>query len=203
MKTLLTLFSISFALILQAQTPTAALETPDINMLYRGYANKIIPAVTNSNGKQIILSGKGISLNKTSDGYYIAKPGRGKTASISIYLADKKDTTFIKEVEYRVSNLPDPSLYLGKARIGSSADIHATELHVKYIPEIPLKAEFKVKKWSITVNEETISGTGKSIKSASELLKNAPNGAVVMVNVDVLGEDGITRMRTGNWVVEK
>lgn len=203
MKTLLTLLSISLALTLQAQTPTAALETPDITMLYRGYANKIIPAVTNSNGKQIVLKGKGLTLQKVEEGYYVAKPGRAKTATISIFLADAKDTTFIKEVEYRISNLPDPSLYLGMSRNGNTADINASKIYAKYPPEIPLNSRFEITKWSITVNEETISGAGNNIKSASELIQNAPNGAVIFVKVSVQGSDGITRMRTGSWVVKK
>lgn len=204
MKTFLSLISITLTITLYAQNPIAALESPELNVLYRGYANKIIPAVSNNQGKTIILSSEGTQISKPEGtDYFVAKPGRDSKVSIAISLTDGHDTTFVREVEYRVSNLPDPTLYLGKSRIGSAADINATELHVKYPAEVPLKASFQITKWSITVNGETISGTGNNIKSASELLQNASDGAVVFVQLNILSSDGITRMRTGNWIVEK
>ncbi len=202
MKTLLSLILVHFTLTSTAQT--AALESPELNILYRGYANKVIPAVTNNNGKQIILSGKGVNIEKPIDqNYYILNPGRDRAVSISISLADEQDTSFVRKVEYRVHNMPDPYLYLGKSRENQNADINATKLFAKYPPEIPLNAKYRVMKWTIIVNDETRSGTGNDISSASEIINTAPNDSQVIATVTVQGPDGIFRKKTGSWIVQK
>lgn len=204
MKTLLTLVLIQFAITVNAQTPTAALESPELNVLYRGYANRIIPAVSDKENRTVILSGNGVELKKQEgQDYYIAKPGRDRIVTISISLIDEKDTILVKEVEYRVHNLPDPYLYLGTSREGQNADVNATKLFAKYPPEIPLNAKYRVMKWTITINEETISGKGDNMSSASEVLKAAPNGTEVIAEVTVQGPDGIFRKKTGSWIIQK
>lgn len=204
MKTLL--FAICFiTLTLNSfgQLPTAAIESPELNILYRGYENKIIPAVLNSNDREMLLIGKGVTITKPEGvEYYIAKTNnRDRVVSISVNLIDKFDTLFVREIQYRVSNLPDPYLYWGDARQDGNADLHEKNIDVKYPHEIPLMCTFKIVNWEVIVNEKSISGKGNDLSKAEALLKSVKTTTTVTIKMTVKSTDGILRMRQGTWNV--
>jgi len=183
--------------------PQGSIELPEMNMLYRGYDNKV--EATASGYDQTSLTGTGVSLSKTSTGW-IAKPsGSGREAYLTV--SGKNTATgqsaTLKKVKYRVSNLPDPEIYWGGAKNGERASKTETKLFAKYGPEIPLNASFTVKSWECTVPgaSRPVMGTGNLISAASGLLRAAPAGSMVSFICKVVGPDGITRTRAGAFKI--
>lgn len=183
--------------------PQGSIELPEMNMLYRGYANQV--EATASGYDQTSLSGTGVSLTKSGTGW-IAKPtGSGREAYLTV--SGKNTATgqsaTLKKVKYRVSNLPDPEIYWGGAKNGERASKAETKLFAKYGPEIPLNASFTVKSWECTVPgaSRPVMGTGNLISAASGLLRAAPSGSMVSFICKVVGPDGITRTRAGAFKI--
>ena len=183
--------------------PQGSIELPELNVLYRGYPNKV--EATASGYDQTSLSGSGVSLTKSGTGW-IAKPtGNGREAFLTV--SGKNTATgqsvTLKKVKYRVSNLPDPEIYWGAAKNGQKGSKAETKLFAKYGPEIPLKAEFTIKSWECSVPgaARPVMGTGSMISSASPLLRAAPAGSMVSFICKVVGPDGITRTRAGAFKI--
>jgi hypothetical protein len=182
--------------------PQGSIELPDLNVLYRGYPNKVSP--TASGYPTTVLTGENVTLSKSGD-MYIASPGKGKSAFLTVSgkSADGK-TVKLKRAEYRVSNMPDPVLYWGSAKSGEKAAKSATLLLAKYPPEIPLKAEFSVIKWSCFapgLKGAPPTGSGSSVAAASQLINAVPPGTGVSFNATVRGPDGIARQIGGSWSI--
>ena len=182
--------------------PQGSIELPELNVLYRGYPNKVDP--TASGYPTTVLTGENCSVSKSGN-LYVASPGKGKTAYLTVSgkSADGK-TVKLKRVEYRVSNLPDPVLYWGNSKSGEKAAKSSTLLIAKYPPEIPLKAEFSVIKWTCFapgLKGAPPTGAGSSIAGASQLIRAVAPGAGVSFNATVKGPDGMARQIGGSWSI--
>ena len=182
--------------------PQGSIELPELNVLYRGYPNKVDP--TASGYPTTILTGSNCSVSKSGN-VYIAKPGAGKKAYLTVSgkSADGK-TVQLKKVEYRVSNLPDPELYWGAAKNGQKGSKFETKLFAKYPPEIPLNASFQILSWECQVPGAAgrpPSGSGSNISAASGLLRAAKPGSQVSFICKVKGPDGIVRTRAGAFKI--
>ena len=184
--------------------PQGSIELPEMNMLYRGYANKV--EATASGYDQTRLTASGASLTKSGTGW-IAKPtGRSREAYLTVSgtnSATGKSVT-LKKVKYRVSNLPDPELYWGGAKSGTKANKRSTKLFAKYPPEIPLNATFKVVSWECTIPGapgRPPTGSGSNISSASSLILQARPGMTVSFIATVIGPDGIRRKKAGAFKI--
>ncbi len=204
MKNLLTICILMFGMNVNAQEPIAAIELSELNVLYRGYANMIIPAVYNNNGGTLLLVGDDVSISKAEGGdYFTATPmGNARYVSISVYLIKKRDTTFMRKIDYRAHNLPDPSIYWGLARDGEKANIREKELFAMYSPDIPLSAHYSVVSWELTVDSTVVTGTGSNLDEAEEILRKITKTTTVSMKVKFLGSDQITRSRVVSWEVE-
>ena len=186
-----------------AQEPIGAIELPEMNILYRGYPNKVVFAVTNNGDRNIIVNAVNCTVEEpVNGGYTIARPGGGKTAILSLILTDGEQYDTIKRVHYRVSNLPDPILYWGGSKSNSKATLHSTSLFAKYPPEVPLNASFSIAEWSIFDKGDTISGVGNNLESADSLFRSFEVPTVVTIQTVVVGPDGIRRKILGNWSVD-
>jgi len=186
-----------------AQTQVAAVDSPETNILYRGYANKLIPAVSNNNGNRIGLQSSNAKIRAVEDqSYFYVTPGNGNECELDVVLINENGKSeIIRTIEYQVYNLPSPYVYWGKAKNGTKADIKSTELFVKYAPGIPLNIDFEIISWKISLNGETISGVGSNLLAAEDFLKNVPNESHLMMEVAIKGEDGVTRFRNASWEV--
>ncbi len=182
--------------------PSGTVSLPELNVLYRGYANKV-EAVA-SGYDQTILSGNGVSLTKSGNGW-IANPGSGREATITVSGRSSvtNKTVSLGAFNFRVSRLPDPELYFGAAKNGEQISRSETRLFAKYPPEIPLNAVFTVLGWEMSVSGSPIAppkGPGGQINGAAvNLLKQAKPGSVVGFMTDVRGPDGITRKKGGSF----
>lgn len=182
--------------------PSGAIELPELNVLYRGYANKV--EATASGYDKTILSGTGVSISGA--GPYVVQPtGNGREAYLSV--SGKNSTTGktvqLKKVKYRVSNLPDPELFWGAAKNGTKGSKAETKLFAKYPPEIPLNASFVIKSWECSVPgaARPVLGTGGDISAAAGLIKAAPAGSQISFICTVVGPDGISRKKAGAFKI--
>jgi len=173
--------------------PQGTVSLPEMNVLYRGYNNKIEGVA--SGYDQTVLAGNGVTLTKSGTGY-IGKPGAGRECSISISGKNSvtNKTVSLGVFKFRVSNLPAPQVYLGTIATGSSVGRSAvasmSRLFAKYPPEIPLSAAFDVSSWEVTVSgaPRSISGTGPTLSGeATSLLKQAKPGAKISISAKYKG----------------
>jgi gliding motility-associated protein GldM len=184
--------------------PSGTVSLPELNVLYRGYPNKV-EAVA-SGYDQTILSGNGVSLTKSGNGW-IANPGSGRTATITVSGKSSvtNKTVSLGSFEFRVSRLPDPELYFGAAKSGETGSRAETRIFAKYPPEIPLNATFTVLNWEIAVPGNPTAppkGPGGQLSpAAAGLLKQAKPGTVIGIMTDVRGPDGVVRKKGGSFKI--
>jgi len=183
--------------------PSGSIELPELNVLYRGYPNKV--NVTASGYPKSGLTGSGVSISPGGEGYIVKPSGNGKTATLSVTgtTADGK-TVSLKSMQFRCVNLPDPELYWGGVPSGGKASKSQTKLFAKYPPEIPLNATFNIVKWECQVpgaQGRPPGGPGSNISAASNLLRAAPAGSQVSFICTVVGPDGIQRKKAGAFKI--
>lgn len=184
--------------------PSGAISLPELNVLYRGYDNKV--AAVASGFDQTNVTGSGVSLVKSGDGW-IAKPtGNGREATITV--VGKNSVTGQSQnllaQKFRVMNLPDPELYWGAAKNGQQGSRAETKLFAKYPPEIPLNASFRIISWECQIPGAPGAppkGTGGDIGAASSLIRQAKPGMQVSFICTVVGPDGIQRKRAGAFKI--
>ena len=186
---------------IKANQYIGTLESPELNVLYRGYPNKIIPAVQNNNGlsTQIYCSGCAISFHQD---HYVVRVGRADSVVIALALKDKDSTIPILRKTYRVINLPAPDLYWGNARSGHRTNTEAKNLTAKYSNDgISVAADFSVTSWTIEYRNKTFGGLGGDLSSASSFLGGLENNTSIVINAIVQGPDGINRKLSGVWII--
>lgn len=183
--------------------PSGAISLPELNVLYRGYANKV--SAVASGFDQTNLSASGASLSKSGE-FWIASPGKGKEATLTV--SGKNSVTGKSQQllaqKFRVMNLPDPELYWGAAKSGQKGSRSETKLIAKYPPEIPLNATFKIINWECTIPGAPGAppkGPGNIISAASSLIRQAKPGMTVSFTCTVVGPDGIQRKKAGAYQI--
>lgn len=184
--------------------PMGTVSLPELNVLYRGYPNKV-EAVA-SGYDQTILGGQGVSLSKSGSGW-IASPDKVKTCKISVSGKSSitNKTVSLGSFEFRVSNLPNPELYFGAAASGDRASRAETRLFSRYPPEIPLNATFRIVSWELIIPGNPgapPTGSGDVLSgAATSLLKQAKPGTVITFFTDVIGPDNVKRRKTGAYTL--
>lgn len=201
MKTLLTTLTLLFATLSFAQESSVAIESMEGNVLFRGYANKIRINSHPEEGCYYALSGSNVSVSRSSD-HYIVKPGRGKTAYLTV-TEKRKDgsTVLLRKKEFQIANLPDPSLHWGWTPAGKAVKDQKPELTCKYVGYYPLDASFEVKSWSAEFDGKTYSGEGSDITALNELIQTFTELTEFGITAEVQGPDGITRKLGGTWFI--
>lgn len=173
--------------------PSGSIEIPEYNLLYRNYDNVVDP--TASGFPETILTGTGVTINKSNGKYIVNPTGSAREATLVVSGKTKDGKTVkLKQINYKVSNLPKPDLYWGGAAPGEKADPNNVFLNVKYGPGIPLSADFTVLNWECQVansNGRSQKGTGKNISAAKNFIKAAPKGSFVTFNCTIISKKGL------------
>jgi len=185
----------------QVMKPSGSIELLDLNVLYRGYNNRV-NATASGYQETALTSGGNVTVSKSGQ-EWIAKPGSGKMAYLIVSGRDSEGNSFqLKKGEYRVSNLPDPVLFWGAAKSGKKGSRSSRALIAKYPPEIPLNASFKVTKWTASapgLKGAPPQGMGGTLGPAGPLISAAPPGTSLSITATVVGPDGIARQIGGSW----
>ena len=188
--------------------PMGVVSLPDLNVLYRGYDNKVQGTASGFPSDRVTLSGSGVTLSKKGE-FYIAKPGSGREATISVN-GKKEDGSSVNlgSFKFRVLPLPKPTIYLGQVEDGSNIPANvlraSNRLFAKYPPEVPLNVKFSITKWTMNLTgaPREVSGTGGALNSqASSMLKNAKKGNTVSFMCTVKMPDGSTKRKSAAFKV--
>lgn len=182
--------------------PSGAISLPDLNVLYRGIPNKV--SAVASGFDQTILSGSGLSSLSKSGEYWIAIPGNGRDATLTVSGKNSVTgkTSILLSQKFTVMPLPKPELFWGAASTGEKGPLSQGKLFAKYGPGIPLNAEFKILTWECQIPNaagKPLIGTGDNISSALPLLRQARAGMSVSFTCQVVGPDKRTRFISGTY----
>ncbi|MEX1191577.1 MAG: GldM family protein [Brumimicrobium sp.] len=180
--------------------PSGAVSLPEMNVLYRGYDNKVVGAVSGYTGYSLNMTNG--SIRKTGE-EWIAKPGSGRETKISITgIADDGSKASVGTFDFRVQNMPKPSVSLGRVEDGEKATssvLRASQrLFAGYPPEIPLNAKFSVISWELSVSgaPRPAEGRGSNLNGeAQRLISGAKSGAQITIMTEYKGPDGVTRRK--------
>jgi len=181
--------------------PSGAISLPDLNVLYRGYDNKV--SAVASGFDQTNLSASGASLSKSGE-FWIASPSSGREATLTVSGTNsltKKSQQLLSQ-KFRIMNLPNPELFWGGSANGTQGSRSATQLFAKYGEGVPLNAQFSVVSWECQIPGAPGApprGSGSSIAAASNLIGQAKPGMNVSFIATVVGPDKIQRKIAGAY----
>lgn len=201
MKTILSLLLLLITIRSVAQESTASIEHMNMNVLYRGFDNKIVIGSGDTDFSRLYISAHNATATLNGD-HYVVRPGNGKTATLEI-IAVKDDGTEVtlRSKEFRISNLPDPKLYWGWAESGKAVQNQKPVLSAGYGKYYPFDPEFNVTSWEAMYNGEMFSGEGQYIAAIDDIVQNFTELTEFTIEAMVKGPDGISRKISGTWFV--
>ena len=195
MKILLTFLVLlaSFTVNAQAYDVVNTSLSEDVNILYRGFENKVKLLVPNPNDSKATIFGRNCALYRNGD-HYVVRPGRGKTAAIVIVERNGDLTDTLKVEQFKVMNLPNPSIYINGELSTGKLNGDLKYARVQYKPDVPLDSKFTVKGWQILIDGELFFGKNDRFpQMVNDAIANLSSGAIISLKLDVEGPDGITR----------
>ena len=176
---------------IKVMKPQGTVTLPEMNVLYRGYPNKVT-GVASGYDQTVITGGANVSIAKSGE-LWIATPGAGADAVINI--AGKSSvsgkTANLGAFKFRVKPMPKPSIFVGAIGSGGKISTNPGGLNAGYPPEIPLNANFTVLNWECTVSGVMgkVNGQGSSLAGVNKILGQARPGATVAIEASVVGPD--------------
>lgn len=186
--------------------PQGTVSLPEMNVLYRGYDNKVeggasgYPSFKLTGGGNVTLSGSGQQM--------VAKPGSGREATINIVgVAEDGSTANLGSFKFRVQDLPKPNVRLGRIEDGESAtaaQIRSSDrLFAGYPPAIPLNATFTVTSWEVQLGRQRASGSGAALSGdARRILGQAKSGDVINIYTSYREPGGKVARRNASFRVK-
>ena len=177
--------------------PAGSIEMPEFNVLYRNYKNKV--NATASGFPETVLTATGATIRKVGDGYEVTPDGSGRTAQLIVSgRTEDGRTTRLKTINYRVSPLPDPTLYWGAVKNGGKVPPSNFMIFPKYGNEIPLNLNFTVVSWTVSVDgSREITGRGNNISAARPLINAARANSNVRIDCWIQPESGPRQKLSG------
>lgn len=177
--------------------PQGTISQIGMNVFYRNYEN-LIEGVVSGYDQTIISPASGSPQLIKSGNRYIVKPGAGRTCSLTV---SGKSSVTNKSVtlgtyEYKVVNLPKPTLYMGTFEDGKDYSVSAVKsirkIFERYPPEILLNATFKASGWTLEVTTGSVtaseSGPGDVLTpKAIALLNQVKSGSKVSITATYTG----------------
>jgi hypothetical protein len=151
------------------------------------------------------ITGTGVSLNKVSGNLWTAKPNGGaKTATLTIIGQNSltKKSVSLRTVEFKVRDLPKPSISVGQTPDGEKFPTGETRLFAGYGNDFPLIVKFSVVSWKISVAGvmKTSEGQGNVLNAeAISLLKQAKPGAMISFMTQVRYPGGEVKKRSASF----
>ena len=190
-------------------SPSAAVSAAELQVLYKGWPNKIKVAAAGYNPEKVTVkcSGcKSMTSKPDKDGNYIAKVTKGKEAFITVTAIDDngKSVELAKE-RFRIFKLPPPTAYFGGKAGGKMSKLDASQIPILTagLGDSPLDVPYEVVQFSMLgmSNGNPVTLTSKSrvlTRQMKELIKRIPvNGSLTFTSVKVKGPGGVQTLETG------
>ena len=185
-----------------------ALAMPEYNVVYRGYDNKF-EIGAGEDTRFVVLESTQAEVFRGDSCFYVRPTGPEKT--ITITMKNLKENKVLKTYEYRVLNLPVPSVYIGTALEGTTVvTLDQEAVRVGYEENAVLQSagfdviSYEVNSVSIEKPLGVISGTKitQELMDALTKAKAANKGNPITFNlvVQAKGKDGLIRKRTAAFI---
>lgn len=173
--------------------PSGAISLPEMNVLYRGYPNKVTGAASGYPDYKLV-GASNVTLNKIG-AEYVATPGAGNSATISLQgVSPDGKSANLGSFDFRVRPLPPAQVYFGAATNGGKGSKNETNLAARYDNSVTLDVKFSVVSWEMEFMGRAVQGQGSTLSSdATNLLKQAKPNQNVTFMVKYRGPDGIIR----------
>lgn len=176
--------------------PSASVAAPELNVMYRGYDNKIQAVASGYPPDAVSVSCSGCSSFSKSGDLFIAKVKAGKEATVSV----KADGKTIGQQKFRIMPMPKPQPYFGGKTFGDktikSGILKQTPPLTAKLADSPLNVQFSVKSFTldVIVNGKIITertNGGSLSPKMKNMVKNAKKGQkVYFSDIMVAGPDG-------------
>lgn len=185
-----------------------ALAMPEYNVVYRGYDNKF-EIGAGADTRFVVLESTQAEVFRGDSCFYVRPTGPEKT--ITITMKNLKENKVLKTVEYRVLNLPVPSVYIGNALEGTTVvSLDQALVRVGYEENAVLQSagfdviSYEVNSVSIEKPLGVITGAKitpeviDALRKAREASKDKP--ITFNLVVQAKGKDGLIRKRTAAFI---
>ncbi len=191
-----------------AQTELPVVVNTSLNraeaVLFRGYENQIRIRKAASDDATYTLQAEGCSLiSQTADGRnmapgsYIAKPSREPYVQFTVLRGE----TVVGTVQFKVSNMPDPKIFLGSTPSGSRLYEVSKSVTMGFPEEVPLDFDVHVVSWKFELGGREYKGGNQLSDEAVVAIKAMPKGSPLIIQVRCISPDGITRLISGTWTI--
>jgi hypothetical protein len=185
-----------------------ALGMPEYNVVYRGYDNKF-EIGAGEDSRFVVLESTQAEVFRGDSCFYVRPNGPEKT--ITITMKNLKENKVLRTYEYRVLNLPVPSVYIGSALEGTTVvTLDQAEVRVGYEENAVLQSagfdviSYEVTSVSIANPLPSISGSKITPEVIDALTKakaaNKGNQITFNLVVQAKGKDGLIRKRTAAFI---
>ncbi len=176
--------------------PVATVANIDMNVVYKGYDNKMEISVPGIAESQLRVSAVGASITKSGN-QYICRPSADKEVTINVSAEVDGKTQSVGQKKFRVRPVPSPTAFLQFASGDywnpdtqgvklKRRDLYDAEVVAIY-PDGMLNANFRVKGFTLNIQKgqgfEPIKATGNKFSSEQiESLKKLKIGQVFFIN---------------------
>lgn len=185
-----------------------ALAMPEYNVVYRGYDNKF-EIGAGADTRFVVLESTQAEVFRGDSCFYVRPTGPEKT--ITVTMKNLKENKVLKTFEYRVLNLPVPSVYIGNALEGTTVvQLDQAVVRVGYEENAVLQSagfdviSYEVNSVSIEKPLGVITGTKitQEVMDALTKARAANKGVPITFNlvVQAKGKDGLIRKRTAAFI---
>lgn len=183
--------------------PQGTVSLPQLNVLYKGYENRIEGVA--SGYDQTVLIGNGVNLTKNGSQHIGKVTTSGKTATIDVFGVNSitKKRVKLGTFPFRVMLLPDPEFFFGAVETGGKIPPGESRLFARY-KNSPLDATFTITNWELSTNTAPRPEKGKGSQiseEAKKLLRQCKSGTIVTFRLDYFGPDLILRKKMISFVV--
>ncbi len=183
--------------------PQGTVSLPQLNVLYKGYNNRIEGVASGYDKTELI--GGGVTLTKDGSQHIARVTTSGKTATIDVYGVNSVSKKRVKlgSFPFRVMSLPDPDFFFGAAEVGGKVPPGESRLFARY-KNSPLDAKFDVLSWELSTNNSQRPERGKGNQLSVDglkLIKQAKPGSIISFRLEYMGPDKVLKRKLVSFVV--
>ncbi len=183
--------------------PQGTVSLPQLNVLYKGYENRIEGVA--SGYDQTMLIGNGVNLTKNGNQHIGKVTTSGKTATIDVFGVNSvtKKRAKLGTFSFRVMRLPDPEFFFGAVESGGKIPPGETRLFARY-KNSPLDAKFDILSWELSTNNAPRPEKGKGNQLSPEglkLIRQTRPGSFINLRLEYMGPDRILQRKTISFEV--
>jgi hypothetical protein len=191
-----------------AFSQNVVLEVNNVRTLYFGYKNKLQFGTSDGRPFELVAENARLELDSVQGdrkypNSFTMYPMDYQ--NVRVLMVDPSSKKAFDTIAFNVERIPDPEIYWGAARSGDKASVSNSRLFVKFPPEIPLNASWKMVSWECHISgitDKPICGTGNDISSALGEIRKARdqlNGSGTQTKIaficTIVGPDGAGRKR--------